>query len=47
MAKFKNNSCEVLIVTGCLAQRYKDEIIKEMPEVDAVIGTENMERLQK
>jgi len=39
MAKFKNNSCEVLIVTGCLAQRYKDEIIKEMPEVDAVIGT--------
>ncbi len=27
-----------IVVTGCLAQRYKDEIIKEMPEVDAVIG---------
>lgn len=27
-----------IIVTGCLAQRYKDEIIKEIPEVDAVIG---------
>lgn len=39
MAEFKNNNCEVLIVTGCLAQRYKDEIIKEMPEVDAVLGT--------
>ena len=27
-----------LIVTGCLAERYQDEIIKEMPEVDAVVG---------
>lgn len=27
-----------IVVTGCLAQRYKDEILKEMPEVDAVIG---------
>lgn len=27
-----------IIVTGCLAQRYKDEILKEMPEVDAVCG---------
>lgn len=27
-----------IIVTGCLAQRYKDEIVKEIPEVDAVIG---------
>ena len=27
-----------LIVTGCLAERYQDEILKEMPEVDAVIG---------
>ena len=31
-------NCKRLIVTGCLAQRYKDEIIKELPEVDAVIG---------
>ncbi len=27
-----------IVVTGCLAQRYQDEILKEMPEVDAVIG---------
>ena len=31
--------CRALIVTGCLAQRYADEIRKEMPEVDACIGT--------
>lgn len=31
--------CKVLIVTGCLAQRYRDEIRKEIPEVDAVLGT--------
>lgn len=32
-------NCEKLIVTGCLAERYKDEIIVEIPEVDAVVGT--------
>lgn len=31
--------CKALIVTGCLAQRYRDEIRKEIPEVDAVLGT--------
>lgn len=31
--------CQALIVTGCLAQRYRDEIYKEIPEVDAVLGT--------
>ena len=31
--------CRALIVTGCLAQRYADEIHSEIPEVDAVIGT--------
>ena len=35
----KRYKCSSLIVTGCLAQRYRDEIIKEIPEVDAVIGT--------
>ncbi|MEE0784750.1 MAG: 30S ribosomal protein S12 methylthiotransferase RimO, partial [Oscillospiraceae bacterium] len=28
-----------ILVTGCLAQRYQDEILKEMPEVDSVLGT--------
>jgi len=39
MAEYKKEKCKALIVTGCMAQRYKEEIIKEMPEVDAVLGT--------
>ena len=40
MAQYKENgNLKALIVTGCLAERYKEEIIKEIPEVDAVIGT--------
>ena len=35
----KAGTCKVLIVTGCMAQRYKEEIIEEIPEVDAVLGT--------
>ena len=35
----KNGSCQALIVTGCLAQRYSDELKKEIPEVDAIVGT--------
>ncbi len=36
---------KALIVTGCLAQRYKDEILKELPEVDAIIGTMSIESI--
>ena len=40
MAEYKKTgSCKVLVVTGCMAQRYKNEIIEEVPEVDAVLGT--------
>lgn len=40
MAEYKESgSLKGLIVTGCLAERYKDEIIKEIPEVDAIVGT--------
>ncbi|WP_029067378.1 30S ribosomal protein S12 methylthiotransferase RimO [Lachnobacterium bovis] len=35
----ETGNCKALIVTGCLAQRYKDEVKKEIPEVDAIIGT--------
>lgn len=39
MAELKNEgSIQKIIVTGCLAERYKDEIFTEFPEVDAVIG---------
>lgn len=37
--KRTEGTLKALIVTGCMAQRYKDEILKEIPEVDAVIGT--------
>ena len=39
----KTGRLKALIVTGCLAQRYKEEIIQEIPEVDAVLGTSSYE----
>ena len=35
----KNGSCKVLIAAGCLAQRYQGELLKELPELDGVVGT--------
>ena len=37
MAEYKNGRCKYLIVMGCLVQRYYDELIKELPEVDLFI----------
>lgn len=39
MAEYKKQNCCALIMTGCMAERYNEEIIKELPEVDAVVGT--------
>lgn len=39
MAQYKEQNLKALVVTGCLAERYKDEILKEIPEIDAVLGT--------
>ncbi len=39
MARLKDDKLKALIVCGCLGERYKSEIIKEIPEVDAVVGT--------
>jgi len=40
MARHKTSgSCQRLVVTGCLAERYRDELKKEIPEIDAVLGT--------
>ena len=41
----KNGRCRALVVTGCLAQRYGQEILDEIPEVDAVLGTNSYGRL--
>ena len=46
MAQYKETGkCKSLIVTGCLAQRYKDEIFKEIPEVDAILGTNSYDTI--
>lgn len=45
MAKLKDNKLKYLIVTGCLAERFKDEIFDEIPEVDACIGTSSFDRI--
>ncbi|MGF0018290.1 30S ribosomal protein S12 methylthiotransferase RimO [Sporofaciens sp. SGI.106] len=46
MAEYKKTGpLKALIVTGCLAQRYKEEIVKEIPEVDAVLGTTSYDKI--
>src|ERR1700760_658868 len=46
MAQHKTNgSAKRLIVAGCLVERYRDEIQKNIPEVDAVIGTGELEAI--
>ena len=46
MADYKKEGhCKALIVTGCMAQRYKDEIFEALPEVDAVVGTGDFESI--
>jgi len=35
----KSGACKRLIVTGCLAERYRDELRAEIPEIDAILGT--------
>ncbi len=45
MAQYKEGRCKLLIASGCLAERYHDEIMKELPEVDAVVGTGDYERI--
>ncbi|MGM9528699.1 MAG: 30S ribosomal protein S12 methylthiotransferase RimO [Phascolarctobacterium sp.] len=41
MAEYKQNgSCKYLVMTGCLGQRYADELFESMPEVDAIVGTD-------
>lgn len=39
MAEYKSKNCRYLIMTGCMAERFHDEILAQLPEVDAVVGT--------
>ena len=46
MAEYKKKgSCKALLVTGCMAQRYQKEIPQEIPEVDAVLGTNSYDKI--
>ncbi len=45
MARLKDNKLKALIVCGCLAERYRKEITKEIPEVDAVLGTASFDEI--
>lgn len=41
----KSGKYKALIVTGCLAQRYREEVLKEIPEVDRILGTASVEHI--
>lgn len=41
----KTGVCRVLVAAGCLAQRYQDQLLKELPELDAVVGTGEIGRI--
>lgn len=45
MAELKKERLKYLIVTGCLAQRFKEEIFDEIPEVDACLGTSSFDKI--
>lgn len=46
MAQYKKSGkAKLLVVTGCMAQRYKEQILSEMPEVDLVLGTNEFDKI--
>lgn len=45
MAQYKNGRCRLLIATGCLAERYSSDILIELPEVDAIVGTGDYDKI--
>lgn len=47
MAEYKKQSCQMLIVSGCLAQRFSEELLAEIPEIDAMIGTGSWQKIRE
>lgn len=47
MATYKEGNCKALIVVGCLTERYREELMVEMPEVDGILGTSNYDEIVK
>ncbi len=46
-AEYKCGRCKKLVVAGCLSERYKSEILKEIPEVDIILGTADYHRISE
>lgn len=48
MAEYKKfGSCKALVVAGCLSQQYQEELFREIPEIDALIGTGSWHRIME
>jgi ribosomal protein S12 methylthiotransferase len=47
MAQHKQNGAQKLVVTGCLAQRYADELAKDIPEIDHILGSSDFPSIAK
>ncbi|MDO4623216.1 MAG: 30S ribosomal protein S12 methylthiotransferase RimO [Eubacteriales bacterium] len=48
MAQYKKDGkCQALIVTGCVAERYRQEVLDEIPEVDAIVGTNSYNKIEE
>ena len=45
VAERRSNDLKALIVTGCLSQRYGEEVLKEFPEVDGILGTNDYDKI--
>ena len=45
MADYKEDKCKYLIVTGCLVERYEEELKEEMPEVDLFVSIRDYDKL--
>jgi len=43
----KTGKCQRLVVTGCMAERYRDELREQIPEIDAVLGTGEVPQIVK
>ena len=43
----REGSCRALIVTGCMAERYRQEVLDEIPEVDVIVGTNSWHRIRE
>lgn len=47
MAEYKKAGCQMLLVSGCLAQRFSAELLAEIPEIDAIIGTGSWQKIRE